>query len=146
MKQKELKFRIWDTEKFTYSDTLTYIGLEAKSEKFRNISQLSFLFGSILANKIVDKVVIQQYTGLKDKNGKEIYEGDIVVDKIYNDPNIKQTDNFIVAYYSGAFRLDVIWGGYGGVEIENMQLLKADRLEIIGNVFETPELLTSKLL
>ena len=71
-------------------------------------------------------IVILQYTGLKDKNGKEIYEGDIL--EYYNamapkgsDPKVKRI---------------VMWLGYRYVGIDSY-----DIAEVIGNVYENPELM-----
>ena len=64
-----------------------------------------------------------QYTGLKDKNGKEIYEGDIVVYGFYKSPR------------------KIVFGncGWRAVRPRNgCDILK--HIEIIGNIYENPEL------
>ena len=77
---------------------------------------------------------IEQYTGLKDKNGKEIYEGDIVLD--YYDGE----DTFIVEWDkdTASFILTDT-GNISNVSFDNYYSDKD--LEVIGNIHENPELL-----
>lgn len=97
---------------------------------------------------------IMQYTGLKDKNGKEIYEGDImrVLDRDWSDVE-KDTKTFIVYYAEDAFILTTQVGikeresenpnqyNKDWIEAKLSRKYGRDRFEIIGNVYENPNLL-----
>lgn len=77
---------------------------------------------------------LMQYTGLHDKNGKEIYEGDIVKIK-YRDEDIGK-----VIYEHNGFSIDVtnMNKNYGRVSFVN------NFMEVIGNIYDNPELLGGK--
>lgn len=120
---KELKFRIWDkTEKefTTYAPSFVY----NSQEKVFEVS------GSLYQR---ENWVIQQCTGLKDKNNKEIYEGDIVRGKFFD------TDY----YHLQTVYAEVVWvERIGGYNIGIMEwTYSGERVTVVGNIFENLELL-----
>ena len=81
----------------------------------------------------------QQYTGLNDKNDKEIYEGDIVQ---YNQNSSYDHMDFFVKWNNNELRF--ILQANSGEELVNEWTPNGNRfkfLEVVGNVFENPELL-----
>ena len=83
---------------------------------------------------------LMQYTGLKDKNGKEIYEGDVVKTHPGTDKRIKFLDTVEkIEFREGSFIVQgiTILGQWNELSKE------IHRIEIIGNIYENPELIRS---
>ena len=81
-----------------------------------------------------DKIL--QCTGLKDKNGKLIYEGDIVTyDWLTSISKIWRTDGKHIVEWHNGF---TVIGNIAGYDVEHG---KARNVEVIGNIYENPELL-----
>jgi len=138
---REIKFRAWDTEKRKmYHQTSSEWYLDDEYDS------LTFPFETGVWGHN-DTYILMQYTGLKDKNGKEIYEGDIVK-WLYGDQ--EQTD--MVSYANGHFLVhsgpldedkhknthEDLWKvlrRYGVGRIGE------NTVEVIGNIYENPELL-----
>ena len=121
---REIKFRAWhkDLKKMFKIGQIT---LEKGTWNFEP-NDRDFIGMSI---PYQPSFVLMQYTGLKDKNGKEIYEGDIVKSYYYIDtPNGEQE----------RFNQKVI--NYNDVLCE-YKINAFENLEVIGNIYENPELL-----
>jgi len=130
---REIKFRAWNQEyeamhyqcevdeffwfdvdvtnlSLVYNEQYFETGSGYAEEQWRQVEQVTAVF--------------MQYTGLKDKNGKEIYEGDILA-----------TD-FAGNTINGVMEYKVTKTGAGWASF-----LPLDQYEVIGNIYESPELL-----
>ena len=137
---RKIKFRIWDKGKGgflkSFDDSYTRLEylLNTKGEIFEWIE--SSEAGGDFVEKIKEDLIISQYTGLKDQNGKEIYEGDLVRIKIQigYEENYTQHE-FIsrVEYYISSYVFLPL-----RIILDSGDILKS---EVIGNIYENPELL-----
>lgn len=155
---REIKFRAWDkrTKKMYPANIVSFYDDFSWQHGQRWIHNSEDWYGE---EGFVSEPVLMQYTGLKDKNGKEIYEGDVVsfpdtytetVDVGVGNVPVAQTDE---TAWGTVFMKDFQWGldvqmdtevlekGFNSFfEInENFGL---EDLEVIGNIYENPELLT----
>ncbi len=126
---REIKFRIWDIE----------------NKEMLEVQELDFeptFYGGRIAirpdqyNDYFDTedMILMQYTGLHDKNGKEIYEGDIL-------KSIQWNDIYLVKYIGTAFYL-CRKGNKGFNKITTWN--NAEKSEVVGNIYDNPELLGGK--
>lgn len=89
-----------------------------------------------------DEIELMQSTGLKDKNGKEIFEGDIITNG--KDVMFMKRHNTLGFYVEQKGKVEFIADGAILEEFEEDAKEIADSLEIIGNIYENPELLEEK--
>ena len=115
---RELKFRAWDNLKKEWLKKKVY----HFNPHFNDEGIGEFRLPQHPAGH-----TIQQFTGLKDKNGKEIYEGDIISGEFYDtEYHHAETIKHEVVFNNGAYN----------IASSNWH---KPTLEIIGNIFETPE-------
>ena len=132
---REIKFRAWDkigkrmgeVNYIKYSN-VQYNQVSARFKQKGKTVDEWFNYGD---KDGCDNIILMQYTGLKDRKGKDIFEGDIVAEG---------TINYVVAFYAGAWRLkqnidgDTWWKSL-------YRYVANFRVEVIGNVYENPEFL-----
>lgn len=124
------KFRAWQ-KKWEDMGRIAFIRYRESGE----IGHLSFRGNKYNGLVYLDEILLMQSIGLKDKNGKEIFEGDIVKmsKDVYSEPSYYE----IVRHRGGAYRLE---SKQHGCEL----WLRHTDCEIVGNVYENRELLEEK--
>lgn len=129
LQQRELKFRLWDGKRIINNSFSVHHNGKINRAEWVNYYD---------SNDDED-CVIMQYTGLKDKNGKEICEGDIVRHSPYRIGAFKDENSY--EYRNKEIEWDakngswMVSGNYG------WSLGIYCNIEIIGNIYENPELL-----
>lgn len=135
---REIKFRVWDNLEKAYLneediaiDNLGNIFIFEIYDK----NDTDLWYTRMLPDPDNKRHVIEQCTGLKDKNGIEIYEGDVV--KVEGDGEI-----YRVEWINSGFGLEPRYNSPRYPILGNVKLRK--KIEVIGNIHENPELLEEK--
>lgn len=121
---REIKFRAWDKE----------------AKKFVPIYEVGNLLYEIMANDkhdIYDTFELMQWTGLKDKNGTDIFDGDIM--RLH--PNDLPEWNRVITWECAAFECRQIHGKANFPLVFRKHLPEDEDWEVIGNIYSNPDLL-----
>ena len=133
---REIKFRGLAVDKSEWRYGLLSKDMEGSTAYYNEYPyRLVWHEGTAFLNQPVITETIGQYTGLKDKNGIEIYEGDICIG-IYGDEKYQNE----VFFTSGSFALRHNNDNFGCCA----SLDEHESVEVIGNIHDNPELLEEK--
>ena len=131
---REIKFRAWDKKKKKWLHGYKELG-------GCHILGETILLGEWCSVEMarLNDIEVMQYTGLKDKNGKEIYEGDLL--KYINPKNQRKEQPLHEVKWSDG-KAKFVFIPIGGDGTDNPHgMCSVERFEIIGNIYENPDLI-----
>jgi len=133
---REIKFRAWDKVNNKWMsvadlDEEIIINPYTSTSRAGQFSISEWNVVHRVSEDLGTTIILMQYTGLKDKNGVAIYEGDyLTTNRMYHKED--KLDG-VVAFEAGAFTI-------GSISLHALWLA-GDDIEVIGNIHENPELL-----
>ena len=133
---RKIKYRAWlkEEKKMVNVETIDFT-----DKSMQYLEKNEIIDAYLLRRIIFDDVELMQYTGIKDKIGKEIYEGDIVLIRIDKTNILHKT---VVKFKHGAFIADII-GDNDYIYLFHFGFNKDD-FEVVGNIYENHKLLEEK--
>lgn len=136
------RYRAWISEADTMTNDLKGIDFENETVVLKKIYwEDGFPVEEEVFEVEIGNAILMQSTGLVDKNGKEIFEGDIVqFEDCYTETDFLYVNTGIVEWSQGSFTIT------NRDSVEMGDLLDGEFLDvtIIGNIYENPELLEEK--
>ena len=131
---REIKFRAWlkEEKKMVNVETIDFT-----DKSIQYLEKNEFINAYLLRRVSFDDVELMQYTGVKDKNGKEIYEGDIIKYKFPYDTRLKHISPVKFLETEASFGIKDRYGN----EIPLYTISANNYFEVIGNIYENKNLL-----
>jgi uncharacterized phage protein (TIGR01671 family) len=130
---RDIKFRAWDKKHNRFLGDDFLIGDDGK---------IFFVqFGNEIYLAVQEQYIIEQFTGLSDKNGKEIYEGDILKVYFHYDGDYFTKEQLCAVVFEEAEFYGKPFKNKGIQNSFYEALNQKEIIEIIGNIHENPELL-----
>ena len=130
------KFRAWDKR---FSEFVEDFFVSEDGKIYKKSTNTGY--GIAISRETSDKVILMQSTGLFDKNGKEIFEGDVV--RMRNPRDRRQIGMFQVVRVANSPMLGLLCKKLT-TEIFNLYEHMRNYYEVKGNIYENPELLEDK--
>jgi uncharacterized phage protein (TIGR01671 family) len=136
---RQIKFRAWD-KTYSLMNYKVQVGNTDYADQNYTCNSIWVDYGD---NKSIgwmnadDKCIdLMQYTGMKDKNGKEIFEGDILQWTSSNPFSLGEIRKIQVGYVQAQY-----WGQGRNLGVYLAELLSNEKCEIVGNIYENGNVL-----
>ncbi len=120
---REISYRAWDR----INKEMVYDIQKAYDDQYGNFHERCFWDYLDPGEGNEKQYDIMQYTGLKDRKGEKIFEGDVLEICRFEEPIYK-----VVKY---------VWHGFTTSKGDNVYFPSEKRVQIVGNIYETPELM-----